>query len=175
MSKGGDQRIFGPLRLGTVIAASIALMAAVVVWALASPPREPGGDALAWAGGGWTAAAAWYAAGPVDAQPKWTAMQMQVPVGNADRGRRAMIAYGCGSCHVIPGVAGARGTVGPSLSHLAGRAYIAGVLTNAPGDLQRWLINPPLFSPETAMPDMGVTDSDAADMAAYLLTLRDAT
>ena len=62
----------------------------------------------------------------------------------------------------------ARGTVGPSLSSLVDRAYIAGVLTNAPGDLTRWLVNPPLYAPDTAMPDLGVTEQDAADMAAYL-------
>jgi cytochrome c2 len=68
-------------------------------------------------------------------------------------------------------VSGAQGTVGPSLNSLADRAYIAGILTNSPGELTRWLINPPLFAPETAMPDLGVTQAHALDMTAYLMTL----
>ncbi|RDD64649.1 cytochrome C [Thalassococcus profundi] len=98
-------------------------------------------------------------------------MQVKLLDAQSDRGPDAMVRYGCGACHVIPGVAGARGTVGPSLAGFADRAYIAGILTNAPGNLQRWLIDPPLFAPDTAMPDMSVTEADAADMAAYLLSL----
>ena len=35
---------------------------------------------------------------------------------------------GCGSCHVIPGISGAAGRVGPPLSGIAGCIYIAGVI-----------------------------------------------
>jgi hypothetical protein len=36
----------------------------------------------------------------------------------------------------------------------------------------RWLQNPPAVQPFTAMPNMGVTEADAWDMAGYLYTLR---
>lgn len=88
------------------------------------------------------------------------------------RGRVAITKYGCGSCHDIPGISGAAGLVGPPLGRIAQRAYIAGVLTNEPGNMIRWLENPPGVDPKTAMPYMAVTPRDARDIAAYLYTLR---
>jgi cytochrome c1 len=46
------------------------------------------------------------------------------------------------------------------------------VLPNTPADMERWLRNPPAVDPRTAMPDMGVTEQDARDIAAYLYTLK---
>ena len=80
--------------------------------------------------------------------------------------------YGCGSCHTIPGIQGAHVLVGPSLVQVASRMYIAGVLPNTPTNMLRWLQNPPAVQPFTAMPNMGVTEADARDMAGYLYTLR---
>jgi cytochrome c oxidase assembly factor CtaG/cytochrome c2 len=95
-------------------------------------------------------------------------------LSNADveRGRVAIRKYGCGSCHTIPGVTGARGLVGPPLGDLARRVYIAGVLPNEPDNMIRWLEDPPGVDEKTAMPNMGVTPRDARDIAAYLYTLR---
>ena len=157
----------GTAKLLTVFI-SVVLCGLITVWTLAPPDRDPIGDAVYRVSAQLGDLTEWYDHGPVDAKPDWDAMRMQVLNGDATRGRVAMLEYGCGSCHIIPGVAGARGTVGPSLSSLVDRAYIAGVLTNAPGDLTRWLVNPPLYAPDTAMPDLGVTEQDAADMAAYL-------
>lgn len=112
--------------------------------------------------------AAWYRAGPGDGRPDWDAASQQVHDADPVRGARAMVDYGCGACHVIPGVTGARGTVGPPLAGFGDRAYVAGVLPNDPGGLVRWLIDPPAHAPRTAMPDLGVTEADARDMAAYL-------
>jgi hypothetical protein len=36
----------------------------------------------------------------------------------------------------------------------------------------RWLRTPQEVNPRTAMPDLGVSERDARDMAAYLYTLR---
>lgn len=171
MSDGTQQKAWGPAALGLTLLGALAATSAVVLWTLASPSDDPVGALFETLGDSWDGLERWYVDGPVDAQPNWAAMQQRVVNGDASRGRVVMSEYGCGSCHVIPGVAGAVGTVGPSLSGFSDRAYIAGILTNAPGDLTRWLINPPLFAPETAMPDMGVSERDAADMAAYLYTL----
>jgi len=92
--------------------------------------------------------------------------------GDAERGNASIRKYGCGSCHTIPGVTGARSQVGPDLSGLARRAYIAGVLTNSPEHLVAWIENPQAVDDKTAMPNMGVTALDARDIAAYLYTLR---
>lgn len=171
MARKGMNTTWSPLFTLTAIALPLGLTAMVVVWALADPLNDPVGAWISSLGDRWGGIAGWYGAGPVDAQPDWQAMRLQVLNGDAGRGADAFVLYGCGSCHVIPGVSGAVGTVGPSLDGFADRAYIAGVLTNAPGDLTRWLINPPLFAPDTAMPDLGVSEGDAADMTAYLYTL----
>jgi len=92
--------------------------------------------------------------------------------GNPDRGPDLIRSYGCGTCHTVAGVTGANGLVGPPLSGIAERAYIAGVLPNAPDNLVRWIENPKAVDSLTAMPVVGVTPADARDIAAYLYTLR---
>jgi cytochrome c2 len=92
--------------------------------------------------------------------------------GNPDRGPALIRSYGCGTCHTIAGVSGANGLVGPPLTGIAQRAYIAGVLPNAPENMVRWIENPKLVDSLTAMPVLGVSPADARDIAAYLYTLR---
>jgi len=90
-----------------------------------------------------------------------------------ERGKRAMHQYACASCHVIPGLVGANAPVGPPLAGFGARAIIAGVLPNNPENTVRWLRAPRQVNPASAMPDLGVTERDARDMAAYLSTLKD--
>jgi cytochrome c2 len=92
--------------------------------------------------------------------------------GDDRRGREFMDRYGCGSCHVIPGIARARGHVGPPLDGIAQRSYLGGVLPNTPDNMIMWIRYPQKVDPRTAMPDLGVSDPEARDMAAYLYTLR---
>ena len=91
--------------------------------------------------------------------------------GDAERGAALIGAYGCGACHVIPGVANAEAKVGPSLEDWAERSLIAGKLRNRPAVLVRWLVDPPAMIPGTGMPDQGVTPEEAVHMAAYLYSL----
>lgn len=92
--------------------------------------------------------------------------------GDPQRGRLAADAYGCGTCHVIPGVRGANGQVGPPLGGMAERAYLGGVIPNSPESMVRWIRNPRAIDPRTAMPDTGVSEADARDITAYLYTLK---
>jgi len=92
--------------------------------------------------------------------------------GSVERGRAAIGKYGCGSCHTIPGIAGAEATVGPPLTSIAVRGYLAGHLPNSPDNMIRWIQHPQRIDPQVAMPEMGVTDQDARDITAYLYTLR---
>ena len=92
--------------------------------------------------------------------------------GSPRRGEAAIRKYGCGSCHEIPGVPGADASVGPSLQGIAGRSYLAGMLTNSPQNMRTWIMHPQQVVPGNAMPDMGVTEPEARDIAAYLYTLR---
>jgi cytochrome c len=80
--------------------------------------------------------------------------------------------YGCVSCHTIPGIRGANAEVGPPLTRMARRTYIASVLPNTPQNMERWLIDPPAVDSLTAMPPLGLTAADARTIAAYLYTLR---
>lgn len=76
--------------------------------------------------------------------------------------------YGCAGCHTISGIPGADGRVGVSLADLRSRVYIAGVATNTPDNLVRWIMTPQAFSPRTVMPASGITEAEARDIAAYL-------
>lgn len=92
--------------------------------------------------------------------------------GNPTRGRAAIEHYGCATCHTIPGVRGADSLVGPPLTQIASRSYIGGVLTNSPENMIRWIRDPRGVDNLTAMPNLGVTDRDARDIASYLYTLK---
>ena len=92
--------------------------------------------------------------------------------GNPHTGRQLIVSYGCGSCHTIPGIYQARGMVGPPLYFWSRRTMIAGELPNTPGNLVRWLKNPPAVEPGTAMPDLGLSDQQARDISAYLYTIQ---
>jgi cytochrome c len=85
-----------------------------------------------------------------------------------EAGRRLIASYGCGSCHSIPGVAGADGIAAPPLSRFYQRTYIAGRLPNTTENLVKWIQNPQQIEPGNAMPDLGVSEEEARDMAAYL-------
>lgn len=101
--------------------------------------------------------------------------EAQVPGLTTDsdlrRGRQLVRDRGCVACHTVPGVAGPGSKVGPPLDNLALRGYIGGVLPNTPGNLVRWLLDPPAIDSRTAMPDMGLSLEEARSIAAYLLTL----
>jgi len=92
--------------------------------------------------------------------------------GDAARGRQAIAAYGCGACHVVPGVRQALGMVGPPLTAFGRRAYIAGEAPNTARSLIQWIMSPQSIEPGTAMPALGVSEAQARDIAAYLYTLR---
>jgi cytochrome c len=92
--------------------------------------------------------------------------------GEPSRGKDIIRRYGCSTCHSIPGVEGARGQVGPSLEGIAARAYLAGKLPNTPENMIKWIREPQEVQPGTAMPELGVTEQDGKDIAAYLYTLR---
>lgn len=94
------------------------------------------------------------------------------PAGDPEAGAVLLAAHGCGSCHVIPGVVGADGTIGPPLDAFGSRAFIAGKLPNQLQNLTRWIRTPQSVEPGTAMPNLPVNEAEARAMAAYLYTLR---
>jgi cytochrome c len=92
--------------------------------------------------------------------------------GEPGKGKVAIVKYGCDTCHNIPGVLTATATVGPPLSQIALRSYLAGRIDNTPENMIKWIRDPRSVDPETAMPETGVTVADGRDIAAYLYTLR---
>ena len=92
--------------------------------------------------------------------------------GDVKAGRAAIQRHQCGACHTIPGIAGARGRVGPPLTDYGRRVYIAGQLPRDATLLAQWIQNAPAIDPGTAMPRFNLTDREARDIAAYLYRLR---
>ena len=92
--------------------------------------------------------------------------------GDPRRGEIALQQYACVTCHRIPGIVGAVANVGPTLEGIAQRKYLAGRLPLSGASLVTWIRRPKSVKPETLMPDLGVSQAHAVDMAAYLLTLK---
>jgi cytochrome c len=94
----------------------------------------------------------------------------QIEGGDPERAPALVEEYGCGSCHTIDGIRGADARIGPPLRDFRDRRLIAGRLANNADNLVRWLRRPQSIAPGTVMPNMGVTEDDARDLAAYLYT-----
>ena len=95
------------------------------------------------------------------------------PVGNAARGPALAVQYGCNVCHMIPGVQGPAGSLGPSLQGVASRPAISqGKVPLTPANLVQYIQDPATLNPQSSMPPVGVPENDAKDLAAYLLTLK---
>lgn len=92
--------------------------------------------------------------------------------GNPRHGADLIVQTGCGACHAIRGIANAHGVVGPPLDNMGARTFIAGLLPNTRDNMVRWLEAPQRIVPGNAMPDMGLSAGDAADIAAYLERLK---
>ncbi len=96
------------------------------------------------------------------------------------QGVKVILQRGCGSCHTIPNIPGASGTIGPNLGPngdilaVRNRKTLAGgaVPNNSVDDLARWILDPPSLKPGTAMPKLGLTPDEAAAAAAYLYSIQ---
>lgn len=92
--------------------------------------------------------------------------------GNANAGQQVIQEFRCGACHTIPGINDANGVFAPPLTHLGARTYLAGRIANTPANLVRWIMSPQSVKPKTAMPQLGLTQEQARNVAAYLYTLQ---
>lgn len=151
---------------GLAIASAVGLF---VAWLAAVERRAVRRESGAVLRGG-TGLLAWAALGAVVLAGCTAPLQSPTPaaVGDVERGRQALMDYGCVACHAVPGLPVAQGNAGHPLGGLANRQVIAGRLPNDPENLARWIRDPQGISPGNAMPDLGVTEADARDMAAFL-------
>jgi len=89
-----------------------------------------------------------------------------------ETGAQLIKKYGCGTCHTIPDINGASGLVGPPLIHFGRRGTIAGFWANTPDNLTDWIQDPQHMLPGNDMPTLGITRTEARNIAAYLESLQ---
>jgi cytochrome c1 len=102
---------------------------------------------------------------------KQTHRAVAVTGGNPKQALGAIVRFGCASCHAIPGAHVPGGLTAPPLSGIASRLYLGGAVENTPTNLVLWIVNPKQFSPRTAMPVTGISEREARNVAAYLLSM----
>src|SRR3954463_2067926 len=93
------------------------------------------------------------------------------PRGDAEKGKETFESVGCRACHVAEKGSAARRSEGsserdyaPNLWNVADKAK--------PEWIYSWVKNPKAMWPQTKMPDLRLTDAEAANVTAYLLTLK---
>jgi cytochrome c oxidase subunit 2 len=87
-------------------------------------------------------------------------------------GKQYFMESACAGCHTIAGT-GAKGTIGPDLTHIAGRDTLAAdTLENTPANLFRWIQNPQSIKPGDKMPGLGLGARKFHAIVAYLSGLR---
>lgn len=96
---------------------------------------------------------------------------------DATRGRALLDAKGCGACHAFTG---ARALVGTSKARASDDGLTPAVRLAPdlrftrdrfqPRALVAWLVSPKAMKPDTPMPETGLHEDEARDIAAYLLT-----
>lgn len=91
------------------------------------------------------------------------------PLTTVELARRAFRQHGCTACHVIPGVVGPDTSNGPRLSGLAGRDRIGGKAFPTEDGIAAWIRDPQAIDAHSAMPALGISETQARLMARYLL------
>jgi cytochrome c oxidase subunit 2 len=87
-------------------------------------------------------------------------------------GRQVFLEETCAGCHTVRGTK-ADGTLGPDLTHLAGRDTIAsGALTNTRANLARWILHPQSVKPGTMMPPTSLEPRELDAVLDFLEQLR---
>jgi cytochrome c oxidase subunit 2 len=133
----------------------IGLVAATLVLAACAPPSPPPKPA------------------GTDAKP--AAASGGAVTGDAANGRTLFTTKGCIACHTAQGVQGATGTIGPNLNGIgdpAKRPTLTDGAANTPEHIREWIKDPQKLKPGTMMPNLQLSDKEADDLTALLLTLK---
>ncbi len=91
--------------------------------------------------------------------------------GSAAKGKEHFENFGCKACHVIGDderVRNARASsydIAPELTHAAGKLH--------PDWIFDWIKNPRHYNPTTKMPSLRLTDQEARDLVAFIMTMKD--
>jgi cytochrome c oxidase subunit 2 len=84
-------------------------------------------------------------------------------------GEKLFMSKGCVGCHSLQAVNAPKGMVGPNLANVGARSYIAaGTLKNTDENLARWIRNPQAIKKGVLMPNLGVNETEAKALVAFL-------
>jgi mono/diheme cytochrome c family protein len=106
-----------------------------------------------------------------DKSEEYTPAVASPPQGDAEAGKKVVESVGCLGCHVTEekdrSAAGPRRTFGQPLQSVGSKTTYSWIYN--------WVRDPKHFSPETYMPNLRLTDREAADVATYVFSLKGAT
>ncbi len=94
------------------------------------------------------------------------------PPGDPRQGQVLFETVGCTGCHLMDAEA-KRDDFFPQINRLHGPNLIRTGSKVSAGWLYSWIRNPRQYAPDTRMPDLRLTDREAADITAYLMSSRD--
>ena len=106
----------------------------------------------------------------------WMKSQQQASVTPADpiqqHGQQIFLTSVCTQCHTVQGT-NAAGRVGPNLTHVASRQYIAaGSLQNTRDHLRSWITDPQAIKPGIRMPMNTYSEEDLDALVSYIEGLK---
>ena len=106
----------------------------------------------------------------------WMKAQQQASVTPTDptqqHGQQIFLTSSCTQCHTIQGT-NAAGRVGPNLTHVASRQYIAaGSLQNTRDHLRSWITDPQAIKPGIKMPANTYSEEDLDALVSYIESLK---
>ncbi|WP_210528228.1 cytochrome c oxidase subunit II [Rubellimicrobium arenae] len=103
----------------------------------------------------------------------WLAREAAPAGGAGGAGAAIFAAQGCGACHAVRGT-GARGAVGPDLTHLGARGSVAaGILPMTPEAIADWIRDPAAFKPGVRMPAYAhLPEDELTALADWLWSLK---
>ena len=94
------------------------------------------------------------------------------PSGDAARGKQVFESVGCAGCHIIDANA-TRDQYFPTINRLHGPNLIRTGSKVDKGWLYAWVKNPKQYFPDTNMPNLRLTDAEAADVTEYIWSNHD--
>jgi cytochrome c oxidase subunit 2 len=113
---------------------------------------------------------------PPEVYEQWRRAQL-TPAANPSNpqeaaGQKVFTSKPCAACHSIQGTSAAA-TIGPDLTHVASRRYIAsGLLQTTRGSLAAWIADPQTLKPGNNMPDVPLSATELQAVSAYLAGLK---
>jgi cytochrome c oxidase subunit II len=113
----------------------------------------------------------WVVAEPAAEFDEWVSNQADGVASTDGDGLDVFLESSCVGCHALRGTE-ADASVGPDLTHLAGRATIAGgIVPNTRADLAQWITDPQEVKPGAVMPPTELSADELDALLDYLMSL----